>query len=87
MHSLQGVENFEFAVLVEWIKVRPDRSREQNRVLRNNRQPAAQIVQFDFRYVDSVNVNTTPSCFQKPEQRASESVDFPAPVRPTTPTL
>lgn len=55
LHAAQCIETVLVRMLVERIEVVSDRAREQNRVLRDDREPRAKIFEADRRDVDAVD--------------------------------
>lgn len=55
MDSLKCLTDLEVGELIEGIKIRSDRSRKENRILRNDSETGSEIVEFDFGDINTIN--------------------------------
>ena len=57
MNTHQCFPQFDIAELIEGIEIRADGARKQDRILWNNGQTGAQVVEFNLRNIDAINRN------------------------------
>jgi hypothetical protein len=67
--ALKTVTELGVGVVVEWIEVGADGSREQDRILRDDGKARAQIVELDGGDVDAVDVDASGASLQEAEER------------------
>lgn len=69
VHALEAVTQLGVGMPLEGIQVGPHGAGEEHRVLRDDGEPAAQIVQLDLGNILPVDVNGARTCLEEAEER------------------
>lgn len=68
MDTRQGFPDLIVAELIEGVEIRPDRAGEENRVLWDDGETRAEVVEFDLRNIDAVDSDAPFAALKEAEE-------------------